>query len=411
MLLRYTRYVSVAVLASMVAACGGGGAATSTLPVANTGGAPLAGSFSDSLGTINPNNTRSACGAVSFGEARCFAQVRTDVAPQLDSPNVTVAGYSRKDFISAYKLPSTGGTGQTVGIVDAFDDPNAEKDLGVYRKHFALPACTTANGCFKKVNQTGGTKYPSPDPGWGAEMSLDLDMVSAACPKCHIILVEATSNSFADLGKSVNEAVKLKANVVSNSYGGSEFAATSSQFNHPGVLVLASSGDGGYGAQQPCSFATVVCVGGTSLRKAGGTRGWTETAWSGAGSGCSALVAKPTWQTDKGCTMRSESDVSAVADPNTGVAVYDTFGESGWLVFGGTSVSSPLVGAMFGLAGNAASQTVAKGLWAKLGSTNLNDVVLGSNGTCPTKISYICHAGVGYDGITGVGTPAGLGAL
>lgn len=367
----------------------------------------------DSMTAFTPSfNTRQNCGTAGPGEARCFSVVRTDVAPQIDSPNLTVAGYGRADLLSAYALPSTGGSGQIVGIVDAFDNPNAEKDLGVYRAHFGLPACTTANGCFKKTDQTGGTHYPKGDTGWGAEISLDLDMVSAVCPTCHIVLVEATTNSFANLGIAVDEAVKLGADEVSNSYGGGEFAASSAHFNHKGVIITASSGDGGYGAQQPCSFGTVVCVGGTSLHKATGVpRHWTETAWTGAGSGCSALVKKPTWQTDKGCTMRSESDVSAVADPNTGVAVYDTYGAGGWLVFGGTSVSSPAVAAMFALAGNAAKTDVAKTLWANLGMATLNDVTLGSNGSCPTKIHYICTAGTGYDGPTGVGTPAGVGAL
>ncbi|MDP9025751.1 MAG: S8 family serine peptidase, partial [Candidatus Eremiobacteraeota bacterium] len=361
MLSRYARFISVAVLASMVAACGGGGGASNSLPVTNS---PQSQSSADTLDTMNSlaslnmGNTRSSCGSAAFGEARCFSVYRTDIAAQLESPNATVAGFSRADFLSAYKLPTTGGTGQIVGIVDAFDNPNAEKDLAVYRKHFKLPACTTANGCFKKTNQTGGTKYPAGDSGWGAEISLNLDMVSAVCPTCHIVLVEATTNSFANLGKAVSEAVKLGADEVSNSYGGGEFAASSADFTHPGVLITASSGDSGYaaGPQQPCTFSTLVCVGGTTLVKGGGTRGWTESAWAGAGSGCRALVAKPSWQTDKGCTKRSESDVSAVADPNTGVAVYDTYGFSGWLVFGGTSVSSPMVAAMYALAGNGATQ-------------------------------------------------------
>lgn len=367
----------------------------------------------DSMMAFTPSfNTRQNCGTAGPGEARCFSVVRTDFAPQIDSPNLTVAGYGRADLLSAYGLPSTGGSGQIVGIVDAFDNPNAEKDLAVYRAHFGLPACTTANGCFKKTDQTGGTHYPPGNTGWGAEISLDLDMVSAVCPTCHIVLVEASTNSFTNLGIAVDEAVKLGADEVSNSYGGGEFAAYSSHFNHKGVIITASSGDSGYGAQQPCSFGTVVCVGGTSLHKATGVpRGWTETAWTGAGSGCSSLVKKPAWQTDKGCTMRSESDVSAVADPNTGVAVYDTYGAGGWLVFGGTSVSSPAVAAMFALAGNAATLNVAKSLWANLGMTTLNDVTLGSNGSCPTQYKYICKAGVGYDGPTGVGTPAGVGAL
>ncbi|MDQ2865586.1 MAG: peptidase S8 [Candidatus Eremiobacteraeota bacterium] len=411
MLLRYSRYVSVALLASLVSACAGGsGAPTATIPNGNGASTSSLGT-AKSVSTYDGLNTRENCGAVGAGRARCFSVVRTDIAPQIDSPDITVAGYGPADLSSAYNLPKTGGFQQTVGIVDAYDDPNAEADLAVYRSHFGIPACSTANGCFKKVSQTGTTQYPSPDPGWAAEMSLDLDMVSAVCPKCHIILVEATSNSFSDLGKSVDEAVKLGADEVSNSYGGGEFAASSPDFSHPHIIITASSGDSGYGATQPCSFATVVCVGGTTLTKSNTQRGWNETAWPGAGSGCSALVAKPSWQTDKGCTMRSEADTSAVADPSTGVAVYDTYQESGWLVFGGTSVASPVLASMYGLARNAKSLEKARRLWLNLGSSNLNDVTLGSNGNCPQKIYYICHAGPGYDGPTGVGTPNGLGAL
>ncbi|MDQ2865587.1 MAG: peptidase S8 [Candidatus Eremiobacteraeota bacterium] len=409
MLLRYTRYVSVALLASLVTACGGGGAVTSAIP--NGGAAPNALNTANVASGYASLNTRESCGAVGFGQARCLSLVRTDIAPQIDSPDATVSGYGRPDLLSAYKLPTTGGKGQIVGIVDAYDDPNAEKDLAVYRSHYKLPACTTANGCFKKVSETGTTKYPTPDAGWAEEESLDVDMVSAVCPTCHIILVEATSNSFADLGKSNDEAVKLGSDEVSNSYGGSEFAASSPDFTHPHVIITASSGDSGYGATQPCSFATVVCVGGTSLTKSNTQRGWSETAWPGAGSGCSSLVKKPSWQTDKGCTMRSESDVSAVADPNTGVAVYDTYQVSGWLVFGGTSVSNPIIASSYALAGNAATLMVAQSLWQNLGKSTLNDITLGSNGTCPTKIHYICTAGKGYDGVTGVGTPNGVGAL
>ncbi len=363
----------------------------------------------DDVLTFTPP-TSQACAMRPGDEVRCFALVRTDIAAHLGVGG-NVAGYGPTDLISAYKLPSsTKGSGQIVGIVDAQDDPNAEADLAVYRSNFGLTACTTANGCFKKVNQTGGTNYPAPDPGWSEEISLDLDMVSASCPKCHIVLVEATSPTFSNLGTAVNEAVKLGADEVSNSYGGSEFAKSSPAFTHKGVVITASSGDSGYsaGPQQPCSFATVVCVGGTTLLKSSKPRGWAETAWSGAGSGCSALVKKPTWQKDTGCKMRTESDVSADANPGTGVAVYDTYGVGGWLVFGGTSVSSPLTAGVYALAGNGATQDAAKGLYANLGKTTLYDVIGGANGTCsPT---YLCTAVKGYDGPTGVGTPQGVGA-
>src|SRR6185312_10052206 len=258
-------------------------------------------------------------------------------------PNAaTPSGYFPADLQSAYKLPSsTAGAGQTVAIVDAFDDPAAESDLGVYRSQFGLPACTTANGCFRKVGQTGTTSLPRKNASWAEEISLDVDMVSATCPLCHILLVEANSNSFANLGAAVNTAARLGATAISNSYGGSDASDSTNGafYNHPGVAVTASSGDGGFGVEYPASSSFVVAVGGTSLRKAAGTtRGWTESAWSGAGSGCSAFnTAIPSAASfNTGCARRAVADVSAVADPNTGVAVFDSVpfqGFSGWLVF------------------------------------------------------------------------------
>src|SRR5207248_9545163 len=132
------------------------------------------------------------------------------------------------------------GTGKTVAIVDAFDDPNAESDLAVYRSQYGLSACTTGNGCFKKVDQTGGTTYPAADAGWSEEISLDLDMVSAICPKCNILLVEADTNFQTDLGTAVREAATLGANAISNSYGGPEYsgeATDSNDYDHSGIAV------------------------------------------------------------------------------------------------------------------------------------------------------------------------------
>jgi subtilase family serine protease len=401
---RYVRALAVASIA-FLAACSGG-SMNQTLPTGTTGVAPEAMAFK-----ANPSVRRACDAAQVAGAAQCYALIRTDIGGMI-SPNLP-SGYGPADLQAAYNLPSsTKGKGQTVGIVDAFDDPNAEADLAVYRSTFGLPACTTKNGCFSKVGQTGDPKkLPIPNAGWAGEISLDLDMVSANCPNCHILLVEADTNYFGPLGKSVDEAVKLGANVVSNSYGGGEFAAKSKHFTHPGTVITASSDDAGYGPASPCSFATVVCVGGTVLTHSSGPRGWTETAWSGAGSGCSAFVAKPSWQTDKGCKMRSESDVSAVASPATGVAVYDTYQAPGWQVYGGTSVSSPLMASVFALAGNASMQHDAKGIWAHGGSKSFYDVTSGSNGTCPPQIKYICTAGKGYDGVTGWGTPNGISAF
>lgn len=301
-----------------------------------------------------------------------------------------------------------------MGIVDAYDDPNAESDLGVYRSQFGLAACTTANGCFRKVNQSGGTRYPRANGGWAQEISLDLDMVSAICPNCHILLVEASSNSLSNLGTAVNEAAALGATEISNSYGGGEFSSDTSYdtsyYNHPGIAITASSGDNGYGVEYPAASQYVTAVGGTTLTRASNSRGWSETAWSGTGSGCSAYDPKPSWQTDSGCSKRTVADVSAVADPNTGVSVYDSFsyqGQSGWLVFGGTSVASPIIASVYALAGNAA--TVTYGSYPYSHTSSLNDVTSGSNGSCGG--SYLCTAGPGYDGPTGLGTPNGSGGF
>ncbi len=367
--------------------------------------------FAKSVSTaVTPHAVQVCASALRPGYARCMSiqMVGSQFHPNSGGP----AGYHPADLQSAYELPSSSaGAGQTIAIVDAFDDPNAEADLGVYRSTFGLSACTTGNGCFSKVNQTGGKTPPSPNAGWAEEISLDLDMVSAVCPNCHILLVEANSNSFNDLGTAVNEAATLKANAISNSYSGGEFSGEtsiqSSFYTHPGVAITASSGDGGYGVGIPAAFNTVTAIGGTSLTHASNKRGWKETVWSGAGSGCSAYISKPSWQKDKGCTRRTVADTSAVADPNTGVSVYDTYQQSGFLVFGGTSVSSPMIGAVYGLAGN--SSSINTGYLYSHVTGNFHDVKSGSNGSCGG--SYLCTGVKGYDGPTGLGTPKGVGGF
>jgi subtilase family serine protease len=393
-----------------LAACGGGGG--SSVPGTGSGAVlPPSQSESNAMHTFSrshfalPSNVVAACPDThQFGYAHCLALVRTDVRPNLPS------GYGPSDLQSAYNLPSASdGTGQTVALVDAYDDPDAESDLATYRSTYGLPACTTANGCFLKVNQKGQQgDYPTPsgNTGWATELSLDVDMVSAGCPKCNILLVEANSPTFASLGASVVEAVKLGAEVVSNSYGGS--GGTPSDYTHPGKVIIASAGDGGYGVAEPAGFPSVVAAGGTSLSTASNPRGWTETAWDGTGSGCTTYK-KPVWQKKIGCSTRVMNDVSAVADPNTGVAVYDTYDQNGFLVVGGTSVSSPLLGSVYGLAANEASVDYAKSLWLTANHKYLNDVTSGSNGSCSPTI--LCTAGPGWDGPTGWGTPNGIGAF
>ncbi len=362
------------------------------------------------------------CGAVPQGEMRCFALRRTTgvvahVATGVN-PAVAVSGYGPSDLDSAYNVPTTLGSGKTVAIVDAYDDPNATSDLSTYRSNFGLPACTTGNGCFKKVNQNGATSpLPSANAGWGSEEMLDIEMVSAICPSCHILLVEANSPTTANLGTAVNSAVAQGAVAVSNSYGGSESSSETSYDNsyykHPGVAIVASSGDAGYTREYPAASQYVTAVGGTALSHASNSRGWTESVWStssseGAGSGCSAYEPKPSFQHDSGCARRTIADVSAVADPATGVAVYDSYGSGGWTVFGGTSVASPIIGAMYALA-NSPSPSAYPNSYPYANPSALYDVTTGHTATCSP--AYLCTGEVGYDGPTGLGTPNGAAAF
>ncbi|PWU24967.1 MAG: peptidase S8 [Candidatus Rokuibacteriota bacterium] len=359
------------------------------------------------------------CGPPAHDAAHCHARVSSDATkrPLVSSGPV---GYGPAQFQTAYSLPSTSaGSGQTIGIVDAYDDPTAEKDLGTYSSTFGLSSCTIANGCFKKVNQTGGTSYPRSNGGWALEISLDVQIAHATCPNCKILLVEASSNSFANLLAAEDYATG-HATVVSNSWGGGESSSETgydSHFNRPGIPITVSSGDSGYGVEYPAASPYVTAVGGTSLKvNADNTRS-SESAWSGAGSGCSAYEAKPAWQLDSGCARRAVADVSADADPNTGAAVYDStrycslFGifncTTGWYQVGGTSLAAPLVAAVYALAGNGASTTY--GSFPYSHTSSLFDVTSGSNGTCSP--SYLCTAGSGFDGPSGLGAPSGVGGF
>jgi subtilase family serine protease len=387
-------------------------------PAASSHSTQVKGDGTAAVGPSAGKNVQHLCATAKKGEASCLALARTDIEHHLSlSPNATPDGYGPSDLQDAYALPS-GGSGQTVGIVDAYDDPNAESDLAQYRSQYGLPSCTTSNGCFKKVGEDGTSSLPSADSGWAGEISLDLDMVSAVCPSCNILLVEADQPTMEDLGASVNTAVDLGAKYVSNSYGGSESSEDtsydSSYFNHPGVAITVSSGDEGYGAEYPAASKYVTSVGGTSLNTSSNSRGWTETVWGdsssgeGTGSGCSSYDAKPSWQTDTGCSKRTIADVSAVADPYTGLAVYDSYDASGWQVYGGTSASSPIIASVYALAGApGASDSPASYPYSHTG--DLNDVTSGTNGSCSG--SYLCTAGTGYDGPTGLGTPNGTAAF
>ena len=378
----------------------------------------------------HPVHVRQACPAAAPGHARCFAEVRTDVrggtgprGPAAAAAGRSAAaalpqGYGPADLRSAYRLPAAGGAGQTVAIVDAGDDAGAEADLAVYRSTYGLPACTTANGCFRKVNQQGDAGPLPFDWGWGPEISLDLDMVSAACPSCHILLVEGDTPSVSDLAAAEDTAAALGADEISNSYGAEEqngIQPYEPDYTHPGVGIVAASGDYGYGIPSfPAVLTTVIAAGGTSLNRSATARGWSETVWNSEGgaaaSGCSAWVGKPAWQHDPNCPGRMVADAAADADPVTGPAVYDAHDGYGWTVIGGTSAASPFIAGVIGLAGNPAAFPDASYLYSHAGA--LNDVTSGGNGLfTDCGGDYQCNAVPGYDGPTGNGTPDGLGGF
>jgi len=329
-------------------------------------------------------------GVPAAGSAKCTIAINQNAPPVADpslSPAL-IAGFHPADLQAAYALPAQ-NAGQVVAIVDAFDAPAAESDLAVYRAAFGLPPCTTNNGCFRKVDQHGGTAYPAANTGWAEEIALDLDMVSAACPRCSILLVESNSALMDDLGAGVDTAVGLGARVVSNSYYAPEWSGEKAEevhYRHSGVALTASSGDRGY-PSYPATSAWVTAVGGTSLAHNGG---WTESAWQYGGHGCSAYVGRPSWQSVP-CKMRSGVDVAAVADPQTGVSMFDA-SAGGWLVAGGTSVGAPLIAAAYALSGTPAGPWYSYS-YARRGSFH----PLTTSGR--------------YTYATGLGSPNGIGGL
>lgn len=385
------------------------------------------------------NPVRGVCPRPSRpGEVECLALLRTDLSSAALPDGGPAFGFSPKELQSAYGTPSaTAGRGQVVAIVDAFGYKRAASDLAAYRAHFKLPPCTASNGCLRIVNGHGGSALPAPnDQGWDYEQALDLDMVSAMCPNCKILLLQVSNTDNTTLYAANTVAARMGADVVSNSYGGGEYQSAASSYFPSGHAYVASAGDngggsrGGGGPSQPCSFANFVCAGGTQLDASGGARGWTETVWNdekldycgngysqpcgATGSGCSRYVVKPHWQHDGRCAMRSESDVATVAAISTPVAAYH---DGQWLQFGGTSVSSPLIAGMIALAGNARSTNIPQLIWSHGGTADFNDVISGTNvyrpvtGPCTSNIAYVCTAQRGYDGPTGWGSPHGLGAL
>jgi subtilase family serine protease len=348
--------------------------------------------------------------------ASCHALKLVDAAGKsVASASPPATGLTPTGLRNAYKLNGLNANGRTVAIVDAYGYPNLERDLGVYRSQFWLSACTVANGCLRIISQTGGTNLPTFNVGWAGEQALDVDAVSAAAPDAKIVVVQAKSASFADLGTAVVTASKQPGVVaISNSYGGGDAsdATYGSYYNHPGIAVTASTGDDGYqGGSYPASSSYTTAVGGTSLVSASNSRGWSETVWSGAGSGCStyntALSAASTFST--GCSKRAMADVSAAADPGKGgMAIYYPTSKtaSTWAQFGGTSEAAPIIASVYALSGNTAGY--ANSLpYAHPGS--LFDVTSGSNGSCPT--TQWCNARTGWDGPTGLGTPNGAAAF
>jgi hypothetical protein len=352
-----------------------------------------------------PAPRHAACQSVIVPPAAKLASLSaSSVSPT--TAGVDGSGLTPSELQSAYKLPSsTAGTGQTVAVVDAYDDPSAASDLATYRSAYGLGPCTTTNGCFSKVNQTGGTSYPPEEADWGIEISLDVDMVSAICPKCHILLIEANSNSYSDLTAAENEAAALGATEISNSWAGSEFTGETSfdsVFDHPGIPITAASGDWGYDDEAsapsyPAASPNVIAVGGTTLTATNNSRGWSESTWSRSGSGCSRYEPKPRLQTDTECSHRTTNDVAAVAED---LSVYDN---GSWLAVGGTSAATPIIAAVEALSSSAARSLGAAAFYESPAS--LFDVTSGANGSCSG--SYLCTAGPGYDGPTGVGTPDG----
>ncbi len=403
-------------------------------------------------------STENVCGEPVAGRARCAAQilvlrgthdrvhprvprtrtftqvfprVRRAGAPSASSspPASGLTAHSPAWIQQAYDLTylsQTAGVGDTVAIVDAYHDPTAEADLGQYRANYGLSACTTANGCFRQVNENGqSSPMPPNNKSWEQEISLDLDAVSAVCPNCHVLLVEAATNAWGDLATALQTAATMGAKQIANSYSGYWWGTWPYTDTFPGVSVVAATGDHGFLNQgdtdtsahgynnYPAALPGVIAAGGTSLAAASGgqsARGYAESAWAltssgwGADSGCETALPKPAYQTDTGCTGRAYSDVSADADPSTGLNVYDS-GNGGWLLMGGTSLSTPVIAAYEAVTGITASDATPQ--WAYTDSALLNDPVSGSVGTCPQSLAYLCAAGVGYDGPTGMGSISG----
>jgi hypothetical protein len=365
------------------------------------------GSGSASGSTPRTLRVGNLCGKPTRHRHACFVQLAAR-PPGVSRGAARPDGWGAGDLADAYRIGSPAGTPGTIAVIDAYGYPHAEADMNAYRAHYGLPACTTSNGCFQKLNQRGDqSDYPKPDAAWGVETALDLQMVSAACRSCHIILVEANNAGLA-LDRAERTAVNAGATVTSHSFGILETHGVRKMaglYDHPGVTAVASTGDDGYGPPNfPASSPKVVAVGGTVLERSDPSRrdAWAETAWAYSASGCSAYFAKPKGQADTRCSGRMIADISAVAED---LAIYDTSvpkPDRGWLTVDGTSASAPLVAGMIALAGGGGLRPSL--LYADRPQQDFNDVTSGSNGFC--RRSYLCTGVPGYDGPTGLGTPS-----
>jgi hypothetical protein len=387
------------VLAVAVSACNAGGSTS----------LPVAGGQSAAMGATVPQWQQTQSAYRACGGLRIGGQMQCDALILNRGFGPMVNGWGPTDFQTAYNLPSSkDGAGQVVAVVDAFDNPNVTSDLAAYRSQFAL-----GKAKFTKYNQRGQKKnYPQGNTGWGVEIDLDVQMVSASCPKCTIYLIEADDNYGNNLYAAEKEAVKLGATIITNSWGGGGGSASGGAFAHKGITYLASAGDGGYGMQDPADYDNVNSIGGTLLHLNGSS--YTESVWPDSGGGCS-VVTKPSWQKDPKCSKRTGNDIAAVA---YGVAIYDTYGNHGWGEVGGTSVSSPLLAGVFGLA-------AAKGLngshfWGASSKTikkYMHTTISGTLNGCPSQYTgtYLCDGDTGqfktYSGPAGWGSPNGIGAF
>lgn len=342
-------------------------------------------------------------GTLAAGPVEHYATHPLRVKPNASS---SPTGLSPAQIRSAYGFSASlsAGAGKTIAIVDAYDDPTAEKDLGVFSAQYGLPACTTANGCFTKVSQTGTNRYPQKNAGWALEISLDVQWAHAIAPGAKILLVEATSPSFTNL-LIAEDYAKTHAQYVSNSWGAAEFSgetAYDSHFVQPGVSFFVSSGDAGTPAEYPSSSPNVISVGGTTLRNIG-SPSFTETGWSSSGGGCSAFESATAAQSASASYAqvncggrRGTPDVSLDADPASGVSVYDSTryqGQSGWWTVGGTSASSPMWAARAADSGQVVNAAYIYG-----GSIAYRDITTGNNGLSCLP---------GYDLVTGLGSWTG----